>query len=44
MNDWLAIGLQGAEAIGNQLQAAQQYKRTKKLMEIQQQNQQELNV
>ena len=41
---WLEIGLQGADIIGNQLQAKQQFERTKKLMEIQQANQQQLNL
>lgn len=38
-----AIGLQGLEEIGNVINSQIQYKQTKKLMDIQQQNQMELN-
>ncbi|AXH76211.1 MAG: DNA pilot protein [Microviridae sp.] len=41
--DWLSIGLGATDVIGNQIQAGQQYRRQKKLMDIQQQNQMELN-
>lgn len=41
--DWLGIGLGILDQVGNQVNSAVEYGRTKKLMDIQQQNQMELN-
>ncbi|AXH74036.1 MAG: DNA pilot protein [Microviridae sp.] len=44
MADWLGIGLQAAETAGNLINQKVQYDRTKKLMDIQQMHQQQLNT